>query len=206
LPEEPAIVYLIRLKLLFLLGLFSFGQGSFAGPAIAAPYFVHCYDFRCKSNQEIHFDESQWDEIKALFNADLDMASEKQAIRRAIATMERFSGEISGTHLDKGGNYPGYDLAKQMDCIDESTNTFQYLVALEELNLLAWHRVEPKNRRIVWFATHWSAVISEVHSGREFVVDSWYLDNGEMPYLQPLADWQRKRDFPVDFNPELANR
>jgi len=176
------------------------------GPVIAAPYFVQCYDFRCKSNQEIHFNDSQWDEIKAIFNADMDMDSEKQAIRLAIATMERISGEITGTYLDRGGNYPGYDILKQMDCIDESTNTFQYLVALEELNLLDWHRVEPKERRIVWFFTHWTAVISEVQSGHQFAVDSWYLDNGEMPYIQPLADWTRKRDFPADYNPELASR
>ena len=177
-----------------------------AGPVTAAPYFVQCYDFSCKSNQEIHFDEAQWEEIKTIFNADMDMNSEKQAIRRAIATMEKFSGEISGTYLDKGGNYPGYDILKQMDCIDESTNTFQYLAALEELNLLTWHRVEPKKRRIVWFATHWTAVISELQSGRKFAVDSWYRDNGEMPYVQPIADWESKRDFPADYNPELASR
>ena len=76
---------------------------------------------------------------------------------QAIALMERISGELSGTFRDKGGNYPGYDIDQQMDCIDESTNTFQYLSALEELNLLKWHRVDNKQRRIYWFiATHWS--------------------------------------------------
>ena len=29
--------------------------------------------------------------------------------------------------------------------------------------------------------------------------------SGEMPYIQPLADWLRKREFPVAFNPELAS-
>ena len=38
------------------------------------------------------------------------------------------------------------------------------------------------------------------------MVDSWYQDNGEMPFVQPLDDWQRKRDFPVAYNPELANQ
>lgn len=179
----------------------------FSGPVISAPYFVQCYDFRCKSTQEIRFSDSQWGQIRAIFNTQvLNLDHEKQAIRVAIAAMERFSGEISGTHLDKGGNYPGYDIARQMDCIDESTNTFQYLSALQQLDLLKWHRVEPKQRRIVWFATHWTAVISEQESGRRFVVDSWYQDNGEMPFVQPLDDWQRKRDFPIAYNPELANQ
>jgi len=97
----------------------------FSGPVISAPYFVQCYDFRCKSNQEIRFSDSQWGQIRTIFNTQvLDLDHEKQAIRVAIAAMERFSGEISGTYLDKGGNYPGYDIARQMDCIDESTNTF----------------------------------------------------------------------------------
>jgi len=175
-------------------------------PLAAAPYFVHCYDFGCKSTQELHYSTEHWQEIRAIFNqGNLDPRQEKQAIRRAVAMMERVSGELSGTHLDKAGNYPGYDLARQMDCIDESTNTFQYLLALEEMKLLKWHRVEQKQRRIVWFFTHWTATISELGSNARFAVDSWYRDNGEMPYLQPLADWKRKLDFPASFNPELLS-
>jgi len=68
---------------------------------------------------------------------------------------------------------------------------------------LKWHRADQKQRRIVWFITHWTATISEVGSNARFAVDSWYRDNGEMPYLQPLADWKRKLDFPASFNPEL---
>ena len=137
----------------------------------------------------------------------MDLDQEKQVIRKAIALMENYSGQITGTSRDEGGNYsPGSDVIKQMDCIDESTNTFQYLAALEELNLLNWDRVEPKIRRMVWFADHWTAVISEVETGNKFAVDSWYRDNGELPYIQLLTDWKRKRDFPVDYNPELASR
>ena len=179
-----------------------------ATPAAAAPHFVHCYDYGCKTTVEVRYDASQWQQIKALFDADITTAKqEKQVIRQAIAMMETFSGAIAGTHVDVGGNYPGYDdYVKQMDCIDESTNTFQYLSALEELALLKWHRVTPKERRIVWLFTHWTATITEIRTGDRFAVDSWYLDNGEMPYLQPLADWRRKRDFPVAYNPELASK
>ena len=89
-----------------------------------------------------------------------------------------------------------------MDCIDESTNTFQYLSALEELELLQWHSIEPKKRRMVWFATHWTAVISENTTSELFAVDSWYRDNGEPPYIQPLKDWQKKKSFPEEYNPD----
>jgi len=178
---------------------------SLASPALAAPYFMQCFDFGCKSMRELHYTPADWRAIEALFgNEVIDAASEKQAIRRAVALMERISGDLSGTSLDRGGNYPGADIPHQMDCIDESTNTHQYLNALQQLGLLRWHRVDRKYRRIVWFATHWSASIREIGSDRVFVVDSWYRDNGELPYVQPLADWQRKQDFAGDFNPELA--
>jgi len=175
-------------------------------PAVATPYFVHCYDFRCKTTQELHYSDAQWRQIRAIMeNGRADADTEKQAIRQAVATMERFSGKLAGTDLDKAGNYPGYDLPGQMDCIDESTNTFQYLAALEELGLLKWHRVTPKQRRVVWFVSHWTATITETASGRRFAVDSWYRDNGEPPYIQPLDDWQRRLEFPAQYNPELAS-
>ncbi|MDH3388149.1 MAG: hypothetical protein OEN02_09600 [Gammaproteobacteria bacterium] len=171
----------------------------------AAPYFVHCYDYGCKSTREIRYSAENWQQVRSIFeHDDRDAYREKQLIRQAVALMERISGAIAGTHQDKAGNYAGEDSAMQQDCIDESTNTFQYLVALEQLGLLKWHRVDTKQRRIVWFVAHWTATIREVGTGTRFAVDSWYRDNGEMPYLQPLEDWQRKLDFPAAYNPELA--
>lgn len=167
--------------------------------------FLQCFDFGCKTTREIRFSPADWQAVREPFaTAVVDAESERQAIRRAVAKMEQITGELTGTAHDKAGNYPGSDLPGQMDCIDESTNTFQYLSALEEQDLLRWHRIDLKHRRIVWFLTHWTATIREVESGRIFAVDSWYRDNGELPYVQPIDDWKRRRDFPSEFNPELA--
>ena len=193
------------LKRIFYRSIFTFLLIFSSSVTAEMPEFVHCFDFGCKSNQEIKFSNAQWQQIITLFaDRSIDMASEKQAIRQAIATMETFSGQIAGTHLDKAGNYPGYEIERQQDCIDESTNTFGYLSALEELGLLKWHSVDLKQRRIVWFFSHWTAVIAEHQSGQRFAVDSWYQDNGELPFLQPIGDWERKLDFPVTYNPELV--
>ena len=166
------------------------------------PWFMHCYDYGCKSSTEVRYSAKQWDEIRAIFSMQMTAFEEKQAIRRAVAVMERFSGEQTGTYRDVGGNI-AEEYVGQHDCIDESTNTFQYLSALEELDLLKSHRVLPKQRRIVWLGTHWTAAIVEIESGEEFAVDSWYRDNGEMPLIAPLADWYKKRDFTAAYNPEL---
>lgn len=115
--------------------------------------------------------------------------------------MEQFSGQMTGTSSDKGGNYPGEDLPRQQDCIDESTNTLQYLYALQNRKLISWHQVEGKKRRIVWFATHWSATIKDKSNDEIYAVDSWYRDNGLPPYMQKLSNWKRKRSFADHLNP-----
>ena len=172
-------------------------------PLFAAPEFVHCYDFGCKSQQIISFNANNWQRVRNIFKESrLNQFEEKLAIRKAVALMEQLSGDIVGTSLDKAGNYPGYDIDKQQDCIDESKNTYQYLKALETENLLEWHRTEPRQHRIVWFIDHWTAVISEVDSGQKFAVDSWYRDNAQPPYLQKLEDWEEKRSFPTKYNPD----
>lgn len=126
---------------------------------------------------------------------------EKQQIRQAIALIERYSGAIAGTDLDIGGNYNGEDLPRQQDCIDESTNTFQFLSVLQQKGLLRWHEVVPKQRRIVWFFTHWTAAIRETKTGQLYAVDSWYRDNGEPPYIQKLDDWFDRTGFDLALNP-----
>lgn len=167
--------------------------------------FVHCYDFGCKSRMNIRFSPAQWARLGDLFQPPpADAAGERQRIRAAIALMERFAGAISGSEADLGGNYNGKDLPKQQDCIDESTNTLQYLWALQDRGWLRFHRVDLKQRRIVWFISHWTATIRELDSNRVYAVDSWFLDNGEPPYVQALEDWRRARDFPARLNPPLA--
>ena len=169
---------------------------------LADSEFVHCYDFGCKSTQDISFDNEQWASIKRIFSAlPLSPWLEKQQIRQAIALMETYAGQLTGSEKDQGGNYNGSNLTFQQDCIDESTNTYQYLQALQRRELLQWHRVAQKKRRIVWFVTHWTAVIQQNISGESYAVDSWYRDNGEPPYIQRLEEWQRKAAFSDSLNP-----
>jgi hypothetical protein len=164
--------------------------------------FVQCFDFGCKSTKEFSFNQDQWKSINDIFTRPaLSAWIEKQQIRQAVALMEIMAGSISGTSLDKGGNYSGIDLPFQQDCIDESTNTYQYLQALQLRNLLHWHQVAEKKRRIIWFATHWTAVIREHNTNQQFAVDSWYRDNGDLPYIQKIENWLRKSSFSDSLNP-----
>ncbi len=164
--------------------------------------FTQCSDFGCKTRIELDLSMQQWSAIHQIFASPANTAlQEKFQIRQAIALMEQFTGEITGSYMDKAENYSGVDLPHQQDCIDESTNTFQYLFALQKRGWLKWHKVAGKHRRIVWFASHWTALIEDLTDHQIYAVDSWYRDNGEPPYIQKLEDWESKKSFPVALNP-----
>lgn len=176
---------------------------AIASDKVRAGEFNHCYDFGCKSMQSIDFSAPQWREIELIFTPPAHSPTqEKQQIRHAIALMESFAGAITGSSQDRAGNYNNVDLPFQQDCIDESTNTTQYLLALQRRGWLKWHQVAPRQQRIRWLFTHWTAVISQNNNGELFAVDSWYRDNGEPPYIQSLDDWRRKASFPESLNPD----
>jgi hypothetical protein len=155
-----------------------------------------CYGFECGTRQDVQLSSAQWSEIRGLFMPDASSAEhERNILRAAIAKMEDFTGALTGS-ADLGGNVAGSGLPKQMDCIDESTNTTAYINLLQQNDLLIWHDVAERRRRSKWIIdVHWTAVIREKSSGQYYAVDSWYLDNGKPPYIQRLEDWQAKKDF-----------
>jgi len=133
---------------------------------------------------------SQWRKVRTLFAEDTSPRQEREAIGRAIALMEREVGAITGTWRDLGGNVRGAGQEGQLDCIAESRNTTTYLQLLSDDGLLKWHQVEARAMRNPWLLdVHWSAVIRERTGGARFAVDSWFLDNGQPPYIQPLEGW-----------------
>ena len=116
---------------------------------------------------------------------------EREAMCLAIGRIEQIAGEQTITWMDKArnGNH-GPTEQGQMDCIDESTNTTNYLRLMEQRGLFRWNRVV----EIAWRAprlvdTHRTAVVEDLSDGRRYVIDSWFGDNGEPAKTQPLEDW-----------------
>jgi hypothetical protein len=156
----------------------------------APPELLVCTDYHCDQLVSVQLRAHHWRRIGALF-ADTDSpADEREHLRQAIALLEDLIGSMTGTWRDRGGNFAGVGQKGQLDCIAESTNTTAYLNLLESAGLLRWHRIAPRKRRNpLFFNVHWTAVIIEKASGDAYAVDSWYLDNGQPPYVQRLDDW-----------------
>ncbi|GAB1412250.1 MAG: hypothetical protein LC123_00880 [Burkholderiales bacterium] len=156
-----------------------------------------CHGNGCVLLSQVSLASGQWHQLRDVFLPLTNSAEEeREKLRRAIALMEQFVGAMTGTWRDKGGTFNGGE--GQMDCIDESINTTLYLTMLQKFGLMRLHRVEDRATR-GWFLAGWphtTAVISEIAMNREngtyrlWAVDSWFLDNGEPPFILPLETWK----------------
>ncbi|MBI4989732.1 MAG: hypothetical protein HZC23_13015 [Rhodocyclales bacterium] len=157
----------------------------------APDFFTICHGNGCLNLGYVSLKTDQWEELRGLFHPMARSAEEeRERLRRAIALMEKFVGATTGTWMDKGGTFNGGE--GQMDCIDESINTTLYLKMFEKYGLMRDHRIDDRATR-GWFIGGWphtTAVILEKGGNRLWAVDSWFLDNGEPPFILPLETWK----------------
>ena len=73
--------------------------------------------------------------------------------------------------------------------LDESLNATRFLTLLETQGLLRYHRVLERAYRRSLVTQHWAAQIEEVATGRRFVYDTWFKDNGRPPIMVSSERW-----------------
>lgn len=158
------------------------------------PEVMICYNYDCNRTAHVRPAAGEWQAVVNQFTpAARSAAEERDMIRRAIAVLEHIAGTQTPTFRDRGRNPIVDDWPGQMDCIDESTNTKRYLDLLQERDLLHWHRVADRVYRAPHlFDQHWAGQVIELETLDSYIVDSWFLDNGNMPYIQATSAWQRK--------------
>jgi hypothetical protein len=156
----------------------------------APPPFYSCTDYHCDEGETVTLSEDQWRQVVSLFTPTNSPAEEREQIRRAIALLETQVGKTTGTWRDLAKNVAGAGQPGQLDCISESKNTTTYLQLLSKDGLIRWHEVEDRELRHPWILdVHWSAVIRDRNTGKRYAVDSWFLDNGQLPFIQALDEW-----------------
>jgi hypothetical protein len=162
--------------------------------APAPSKFSLCHGYTCDYVTQTGLTGEQWQQIRDIFTVKYHSApEERELIRQAVAQLEQMTGELIGTSLDMPENRDGMrlDLATQMDCIDESTNTTIYLMMMEQDGLFKYHEVEDRQTRgyFIFGLPHTTAVISEKRTGKVFAVDSWFEGNGKPPHVLPVDIW-----------------
>jgi len=159
--------------------------------------FSICYDHSCASVETVSLNEEEWRRATApLSGGTKNAADERAAITDSIAIFEVIIGEHLGTSADRGGNLAGFGKPKQLDCIDESTNSNTYLHMLEQDGFFRYHTVADRSTRFGIFIgmPHTTAVIRDNDTGVRYAVDSWFFDNGQPPYIVELEAWKSGED------------
>lgn len=154
-----------------------------------------CYDFGCKSRATVNLPMNEWETVSRWFSpAAATAAGERTQIKNAIGWMEVVIGRHTPTHKDlafdlpangDAGIFPG-----QLDCIDEAVNTTSYLKLFEMNGLLKHHIVLEAAYRRSLFDQHWAGQVREKHTGKRFVIDSWFQPNGYLPVIQNGERWR----------------
>ena len=191
LPRDQTSRITIRCLLILLQLLASFPLLAVDRPL---PEVTICYNYDCNRTAHVRPGAGEWQTVVNQFTPPARSAvEERDMIRRAVAVLEHIAGTQTPTFRDRGRNPIVDDWPGQMDCIDESMNTKRYLDLLQERNLLRWHRVTDRAYRAPHlFDQHWAGQIIELETLDSYIVDSWFLDNGNMPYIQATSAWQRK--------------
>ena len=156
--------------------------------------FPFCSEYGCQTVRYLTFDENDWTKIENSFGPPATSAQqERENIRQAIGTFEKIIGPRTSTQNDRYGTFMKIGDG-QLDCVDESTNTTTYLKLLEQRNLLKHHTIEKPQVRIPIIHSgrwpHQAAAITDKMTGKTFIVDSWFHDNGYPAEILPLETWK----------------
>ena len=152
--------------------------------------FQVCHDVGCEHLTPVSLAAPQWQQLAATFQPTAANAeAERRQVGQAVALFERLVGPIADTANDQARN--NMSSGAQLDCIAETINTTTYLTLFEQQGWLRWHAVAlPRHRGLFTLqAPHNTAVLVEKGSGREYVIDTWFHANGQIPEIVPLESW-----------------
>lgn len=172
-------------------------QGYLANKGVALPTTseIHqCHGYGCKFVTPVTLSESDWADIDNIFTpAPQTAGQERESIAEAVGLLESKAGAQTGTHEDIYGTFRKLG-DRQLDCVDESTNTTSYLAAMKQRGLIRFHNIEPPDVRLPLIHAgrwpHQTAVITETQAETSYAVDSWFHDNGSPAEVVTLAAWK----------------
>ncbi len=164
---------------------------DYAEPHPTPDNFHVCHGYGCKLETRVALSADEWHRVRAAFEPAASTASaERRQIAAAIAMLETEVGQRTGTAVHQRREMNTGDLS-QLDCIDESVNTWTYLTMLAEDGLIRMHRVDglAHSGSLVELSVHNAAVIRRITTGTPYAIDTTLVDAGEPPPVVPLTIW-----------------
>ena len=165
---------------------------SFAVRDPAPGNFFVCYGYGCKYKAHVALTGEEWREVRAAFDpSPEDAPTERKDIAEAVARLERFAGHRTGTLVHQQDSRFNLGDPTQLDCVDDSVNTWTFLTLLTREGLLHYHTLAGLAHRGTLLTLDFSntAVLAENGTGAKFAIDPWLGENGVPPPVFPLAMW-----------------
>jgi len=159
---------------------------------------IVCHDFGCAQRTPVGLSSGDLATLTSLLAPGRASAeAERRAVAAAWAWFDRRVGPAAGTtrRVARATGLGGQGTRGQMDCIDTSRNSTSLLLILEQLHLLRHHKVEGPEARgflLDGRGPHATAVVTDIHTGRQWAVDSWTHKYGEQPDILPLDVWKQQ--------------
>ena len=163
-------------------------------PPVSMKSFPHCQNYDCAVVKKVELNQRDWKKIERAFGQKAKTAEqEREKIAKTIGAFESVVGPITHTEHDREGTFLETGNG-QLDCVDESTNTTVYMMMLKDAGFIRFHDIEqPQVRYPILSGRGWmhqTAVVTEIKTGAQYAIDSWYEDNGIPAYVVPMAEWR----------------
>jgi hypothetical protein len=168
-----------------------------------------CYEYGCALAAEIRYSDAELASIQRLLAGADNAARERSRLALAVGLLYAWAGRQSPIGNDRGGDYADEGVVGRMDCIDHAQSTTRLLRMIETHGWIRFHKVlEPVRRTLYLVTQHFSAAVEELAAsgggmralapvqpeadgqGGQFVIDSWFYDNGWPAVVLPLEDWK----------------
>jgi len=172
---------------------------AYASVSLARPttrMVIVCHDFGCAQRTPVGLSAGDLGTLSSLLAPGRASAeAERRAVAAAGAWFDRRIGPAAGTtrRVARANRLGSANTIGQMDCIDTSRNSTSLLLILEQLHLLHHHKVEGPEARgflLDGRGPHATAVLTDIHTGKQWAVDSWTHKYGEKPDVIPLDVWK----------------
>ena len=177
--------------------------GFSAIPAQADAVVVVCYNWGCKNQEGVVFDNPWMRQVLQPLNVVETPEEERLAVASIVRQFYRKAAEQTPIGADEPGNVEDETVDGRMDCIDHSTTTRNILSYLQRHRLMRWHDVGPYAHRTLFIDSHYSATLIERASTlseaeRMFVVDPWEVDRDSIPLPQSVREWSASRFYTLE--------
>ncbi len=175
----------------------------FNSSPLAPEYRIHedgsvtlriCFNWSCARTQIMTFTAEEMSGVAAQMAVCSGTAQRDrlQRVRIAMWQLELLAQKYQPALAnDQSINAQEVGVEGRMDCVDNASNTTTYLRILEDLGALpGWIVSSPRVRMATSInRAHWTAVVIDAASAQRWSVDSWYRENGHLPFVVPLDDW-----------------